>query len=445
MPILPASSRTTLLTARAEEAVERYNRDRWERFIDAVDVGELSSDIRVSEQHIADGRWSTESLFLAGDELFEHDFGGIDGYGPGYSRVHAGAAGGPDALSCAECHHRGGFDGAGDRSQNAFFDGNGKDPASAFERNPPHTLGLGAVERLAEEMTRDLQRERSVAIATARIEKRPWTARLESKGVSFGTLVARPDGSVDTSGIEGVDPDLVVKPFGWKGALPTIREFVIDGFQRHHGLQLSGDTPATFDGDRDGIPAELTEGMVTAVTAYLTLLEIPVVLPPHDPDLARRHLLGAELFRTAGCADCHVPTLLLDDTRFRFGALTVDLLEDAEEPRLVPNVYWRLDDIPVNLYSDLKRHDMGPALAEPRPTVQGIPGDQFLTRSLWGVADTAPYLHDGRAPTLDDAILLHGGEAQRARDAFARMSLDEKAALRIFLLSLSRYPRIEYR
>ena len=66
----------------------------------------------------------------------------------------------------------------------------------------------------------------------------------------------------------------------------------------------------------------------------------------------------------------------------------------------------------------------------------------FLTRPLWGLAETAPYLHDGRAPTVHDAIVLHGGEATAARDAY--LALDEKgrASVRVFLTSLSREPKL---
>src|SRR5262249_57507368 len=93
----------------------------------------------------------------------------------------------------------------------------------------------------------------------------------------------------------------------------------------------------------------------------------------------------------------------------------------------------------VHLFSDLKRHDMGDALATPSP--QGtIPARVFLTRPLWGLAETAPYLHDGRAPTVHEAIVLHGGEATAARDAY--LALDEKgrASVRVYLTSPSPHP-----
>ncbi len=448
-PTAPFSADRALLADRATEALERYDRGRWERFVDAVDPGELSSDLRVDQSAIDRGLWKREWIFLLGDELFEHDMTDADGFGPGLSRVHRGKTGGPDALSCAECHRRGGFDGAGEMSQNAFFDGDGTDPYSGFERNAPHTLGMGIVQRLAEEMTADLRQPRDYALLTARQNGKPSTFELRSKGISFGRVTGLPDGSLDTSEVVGVDADLVVKPFGWKGNVATLRDFVADGFQRHHGVQLAEaklpgrGTP--WDRDQDGSPNELLDGMVTAMVTYLSLLEIPVMIPPIDPELRSAHGRGAARFESIGCASCHVPALTLGKAILEIGkGLQVDLFVDGEAPRPRTDAFDR-DAVPIFLFSDLKRHAMGPGLADRRDHPSGVPADQFLTRPLWGLADTGPWLHDGRAATLDDAILLHGGEAQDERDAFERLPPGAKAELRVFLTSLTRLPRIDYR
>jgi len=88
---------------------------------------------------------------------------------------------------------------------------------------------------------------------------------------------------------------------------------------------------------------------------------------------------------------------------------------------------------------------MGEDLAS--PAAQGsiphrIPPRMFLTRPLWGLAETAPYLHDGRAPTVHDAIVLHDGEAAAARDAYLALGERERAGIRVFLTSLSREPKL---
>lgn len=448
-PTAPFSADRTLLADRVEEALERYDLDRWERFVNAVDPGELMTDLRVAEHEIAEGKWRLEWLFLLGDELFEHDFARLEGFGPGQKRIHLGEAGGPDALACNECHHRGGFDGAGDLSQNAFFDGDGYAPSSGFERNAPHVLGLGVVQKLAEEMTAALVLRRDELEFAATRSGTSHTRPLEAKGISFGSLTAHPDGSLDTSAVTGVLPDLVVRPFGWKGGQSTIRDFARDGFQRHHGMQaVDPRTPGAgpdWDKDQDQATSEVVPGMLTTMTVYLSLLDIPVMVPPEDPVLLDRHGKGWNTFHQIGCGDCHRQSLRLYDSKLKItDALTVDLLLDGEAPRPRRDVFDERGT-PIYLFSDLKFHAMGPGLAESRPTVAGVPADVFLTRSLWGVADTAPYLHDGRALTLDDAILAHGGEGQASRDAFLALSSADKANVRIFLLSLTRHPRIEYR
>jgi CxxC motif-containing protein (DUF1111 family) len=112
--------------------------------------------------------------------------------------------------------------------------------------------------------------------------------------------------------------------------------------------------------------------------------------------------------------------------------VTINLILNGDQPR---------SSLQVALFSDLKRHDMGPGLADRYDDPSGVPRSVFLTRPLWGLSETAPYLHDGRAATLPAAILEHGGEAQQSRDAFAALSPDDQADLHMFLLSLTREPK----
>lgn len=116
------------------------------------------------------------------------------------------------------------------------------------------------------------------------------------------------------------------------------------------------------------------------------------------------------------------------------------------EPRIAPDPQGATGATGARayLYSNLKRHDLGPGLAEPRADC-GVAGTLFLTRPLWGVARSRPYLHDGRAATMEDAILLHGGEAQAARDAYAKLKDSERAPVRVFLTSLTRARRLVVR
>jgi len=118
-------------------------------------------------------------------------------------------------------------------------------------------------------------------------------------------------------------------------------------------------------------------------------------------------------------------------------------------PRLPQNTEGTVD---VPLYSDLKRHVMGENLQEtfdPQETDGGpehtVPGNQFLTRPLWGVADTGPWMHDGRALKLSEAILMHEGtdsEANTSIGKYKNLSDQDKEALRTFLSSL-RLPKFK--
>ena len=113
-------------------------------------------------------------------------------------------------------------------------------------------------------------------------------------------------------------------------------------------------------------------------------------------------------------------------------------------PRLVSTMHNDAPLIQVPLFSDLKRHDMGEGLTDEfdQPTdvdAIAVPRREFLTRPLWGVADTGPWLHDGRARTLRDAILMHaslGSEANPAIDQFKTLTCDDQAAIIEFLLTL---------
>src|SRR5262249_28666842 len=152
----------------------------------------------------------------------------------------------------------------------------------------------------------------------------------------------------------------------------------------------------------------------TTVVGYLAQLEAPTMRPPRDPGLVDKWAEGRAHFDEIGCATCHVPTLELEDTTLdaRVGAgptrpsFVIDVAKDGDAPKIEPKYAGDKTPYLVHLFSDLKRHDMGPALAA--PAAQGtIPPQVFLTRPLWGLAETAPYLHDGRAPTVHDAIVLH--------------------------------------
>lgn len=204
-----------------------------------------------------------------------------------------------------------------------------------------------------------------------------------------------------------------------------------------------------YDLDEDGVSLEIDSGMLTTVVAYLAQLEVPTMRPPREPRLLDLFAAGRSNFEAVGCAACHVPTLKLEDPKLDAreppkpgtAPFFINVAKDGDGPKIEPESAGTTTLYLVHLFSDLKRHDMGDALAS--PAAQGkIPARVFLTRPLWGLAETAPYLHDGRAPAIHDAIVLHGGEAQAARDAYLALDEQGRASVRVFLTSLSREPKL---
>ena len=121
------------------------------------------------------------------------------------------------------------------------------------------------------------------------------------------------------------------------------------------------------------------------------------------------------------------------------GMPSIDLSRDMRRPALTYDP--ALHGYPVWLFSDLRRHDMGTANAA-QHLQRGVAPNDYLTPRLWGVADSAPYLHDGRAPSLDYAIAGHDGEGAAARAAFVALPQEEQGALRVYLMSLRRTRRL---
>ena len=442
-----------------------------------------------------------ELAFELGDEAFEHSFTLADGVGANvgnglrFTRIpRADLDGpgewanhtpfrltGPNAQSCQACHNRPvGSASAGMTALNVIRDPlHAGTPESFIVRNTTSMFGSGALQRLAEEMTDELWAIRDQAVAQAKDQDKQVTLELHAKGIPFGQVSALADGSLVLDGVEGVDDDLVVKPFQWKGSDVSLRQFMRDATHRELGLQATELVGREVDGDFDGVINELSAGDLTGMVIYaaaqprpttsLELASLGLAEPLSDEQTASIEQ-GEQLFHEVGCTSCHTPSLSLDDPIFSEPSQH-EAYRDAEFPsglsasalELSPEYAVRFDlsqDQPDNrveqngspyllgafakneqgqtvvaLYGDLKRHDMGPGLAEPIDET-GAGASVFLTKELWGVADTAPYLHDGRATTLAEAILWHGGEAEASRAAFEALELAEQKSLISFLDNL---------
>ncbi len=462
----------------AREAYRLAERRHALRLREAAAPGSFLREMHATldAKRIASGEVCLAELDDRGQLLFEHEYNFPDGLGGGgsataptgpFRRVHQGLFGGPETISCPSCHWIGGPNGAGAETDNAFLQGDGERTRSGDQRNPPALVALGVVQALAREMSRDLQKERADLVREAARAGAGHETHLTTKGVDFGVLRATPKGEIDASGIRGVDADLVVKPFGWKGTAADFADFASEALQVHMGIQsdellatgsreVLGDGKDPADPDGDGVRGELGRGPFTAMMAHLALLELPIVepliqnrqlpaaaqalLPPTTTSFADDFRRGRDDFHSLGCAGCHVPMLVLESPVVAVeGMPPIDLSREMRRPALTYEP--ALHGYPVWLFSDLRRHDMGKANAA-QHVQRGVAPNEYLTPRLWGVANSAPYLHDGRAPSFDYAIAGHDGEGAAARAAFAALPFEEKGPLRVYLMSLRREPRV---
>ena len=422
-------------------------------------------------------RDALDALILRGEALFTARFTGLDGAGrpmatqaiiPTKRKRPAALAfqrtSGPDAGSCAGCHNQPVPGGAGDIVANAFVsegfsnvDFDSTDPQFSNERNTNHLMGAGLVELLAREMTAELKAIRRAALGEARALGEPVERTLSAKGIEFGTLVARPDGMIDLDRIEGVDSDLVVRPFSQKGVMTSLRQFTINAANHHHGMQASERFGIRWTGegdfDEDGVIDELTAGDVSALVAWQASRPPPLEWAPEAPDWAAAAARGDALFDELACASCHVRALPLDSLAFEdpgpLDAAGTLRRGDVEAPAVydLSLLDWAAKlprneqgQVMVPLFGDLKRHKITDrqiaALGNELLSQRFVERDVFQTSELWGLASTGPYGHRGDFGTLDEVIRAHGGAARESRDDYVALPPDRASDLIAFLKTL---------
>ena len=233
--------------------------------------------------------------------------------------------------------------------------------------------------------------------------------------------------------------------FGWRGQMASLQEFVMTACAAEVGLNVpdhpqsrrvklpsARETIKTVLTNIEASPAlDLNQQQCDALTMYVASLPAPQSARATSLEQAKSVQRGEVLFEKSGCAICHV--------------------RDVGPA--------------AGLYSDLLLHDMGPGLSDPQPAMPELkenstlsPGggyfgpslsielvknvttnihQEWRTPPLWGVGSSAPYLHDGRAASLEQAIQWHGGEGQRAAEAFRALKPNERGDLIQFLDSLA--------
>jgi cytochrome c peroxidase len=415
-----------------------------------------------------------------GRQIFQRKFTLDQGQGPRVNPASDGdimsnpALGAGLSDSCASCHGR-------PRGSAGF----GGDVATRPDsRNAPHLFGIGLREMIADEMTSNLRALRAKAVQRAAATHADARVPLSSKYVRFGSIIAHPDGTLDTSHLEGVDSDLRVRPFFADGREYSVRAFAVGAFNDEMGLQsadpvlcaasdpdhpLKKKSPAGMvfdptldkikrpptcdaadDADHDGVANELDPALLDYVEIYL----LNYFRPATGKSTARTEE-GRTLMRAVGCMACHVQDFEIDhdrrvadaDTRYdpergvfnRLYTTVTPLFDTVADGQTYPKVEPKRGEFLVtDLFTDFKRHDLGPAFHE--RNYDGSITTEFMTAPLWGVGSKAPYGHDGRSVTLEDVILRHGGEAETSRDRFVALADDNQRKIIEFLQTLLLFP-----
>jgi len=417
-----------------------------------------------------------EQLRSVGEHLFSAQFTSLDGVGRPMAtqaivptkrkrpaRSEFARMAGLDANSCVACHNQPLPGGAGDFSVNVFVsegfqlaDFDSTDPQFSNERNTNHLFGAGLVELLAREMTVELQAQRRVALNRANQTGTELKQKLSSKGVSFGQLTVYPDGRVDTRKLEGVDDDLIIKPFSQKGVMTSLRQFTINALNHHHGMQATERFGARWTGDddfdEDGVTREITAGDVSALVAYQASLK-----PPGYRSLsaqwAQASERGSVLFDQLECGSCHRRTLPLSSLNFEDPG-PFDAAGTLREGEAGDGAVYELSQLDwaktleqnaqgqwlVPLFGDLKRHVIADNhvnhLGNELLSQRFVERNEFMTAELWGIGSTAPYGHRGDLTTLQEVISVHGGDARESRDRYMALTDTERSDVNAYLKSL---------
>lgn len=376
------------------------------------------------------GRWATaEQLetFARGKQVAEHRFDLRSGLGPSFN-----------VTFCAACHERP-VTGGGSalyrnffltgvlNSDGVFMPGTSAGPSGGVIRMYHYSADGPARPPVPQETNVITQRNAIPFFGVGLLAAVPESEIL---------ALADPD-DANGDGISGRpnhDRGFVGR-FGLKAQTVSIEGFIRGPLFNHLGITTD---PLTEE-QKAALPVDSSSSGVTgalnllgrALTA-LAQAAAPAAPLTDDDGVADPEMSTADLFDLVSFAmllSAPQPEPLTEQTRR--GLMTFDRVgcADCHAPRLTG------PQGPLPVYSDLLLHDMGPALADGIRQGEAT-GSEFRTQPLWGLSAVGPYLHDGRATTVHQAISMHAGEGTGARDRYLALSEDEQADLQEFLLSL---------
>lgn len=264
------------------------------------------------------------------------------------------------------------------------------DPVHFHEVNTPALFGAGLIDQIS-----DGSISRNVAWRT--IGGIAQEVKLDFNTTAPGRARLLPDGRIGK--------------FGWKGQFATLEEFVATACAVEVGLTnplRKQQTPKQCCEDGDA-KLDLDQRQFAALVAYIEHLPKPEIVWPSDPQELKTAKRGEQLFTEVGCAECHTPNLGSTE----------------------------------GVYSDFCLHRMDDENKVPYGEVPPVPPpsdhpllDEWKTPPLWGVADTAPYWHDGSIDTLEAAIQRHGGHGRHSREKFRHLKYQDQQAVVAFLKTM---------
>lgn len=240
-----------------------------------------------------------------------------------------------------------------------------------------------------------------------------WSIRRNAWGQGLTALGKEFQGDFEaTLGKVRVLPDGRIGKFGWKAQFATVDEFVATACAVEVGLSNSyrqQDLPGEFKSDEDA-EYDMTSHQLDSLTTFCLTLDRPKLIPPTDSAGIKAVFRGKQVFSEIGCAECHTPDL--GGVKGLYSDLCLHSLADPDH-----NGYVREPEVPLP------------------PNVPAL--HEWKTPPLWGVADSAPYMHDGSAQTLHEAIEDHGGDAGHIRQRYREGINDrDRNALIAFLQAL---------
>lgn len=249
----------------------------------------------------------------------------------------------------------------------------------------------------------------------------------------------------DVAGRPAREKDGRIGRFGWKDQKPSLEDFALTACAVELGLNVPGHEQAglPLDPKYKAPGLDMNKAECDALVSYLRNLPAPVERRPATAQEAARIKSGHALFTSVGCAQCHVEKV------GNTAGLYSDLLLHDMGPELGDEGDYDIftPDAPEEEQDATLQTAAAPAAALPRTMADGrgpvnarLIGalrQEWRTAPLWGVRDSGPYLHDGRADTLEQAIAFHGGQASKSALKFFKLKAEERADLITFLKSLT--------